>query len=65
MKKHEFLALRQKGMKILKYEMRFHDLSMFAPQFVPTEQYMIDKLRDGLCQDLRYGFITFRFGTTR
>jgi hypothetical protein len=52
-------------MKILKYEMRFHDLSMFAPQFVPTEQYMIDKLRDGLCQDLRYGFITFRFGTTR
>jgi hypothetical protein len=48
MKEQEFLALRQEGMTILEYERRFHDLSMFAPQFVPTEQYMIDRLRDGL-----------------
>jgi len=61
----EFLALRQEGMTVLKYERRFHDLSMFAPQFVPTKQYMIDRLRDGLCQDLRQGLIALRFGTTR
>jgi len=65
MKEQEFLALRQEGMTVLKYERRFHDLSMFAPQFVPTKQYMIDRLRDGLCQDLRQGLIALRFGTTR
>jgi hypothetical protein len=58
MKKQEFLDLRQEGMTILEYERRFHDLSMFAPQFIPTEQYMIDRLRDGLRQDLRQGLIT-------
>jgi hypothetical protein len=65
MKKQEFLDLRQEGMTILEYERRFHDLSMFAPQFIPTEQYMIDRLRDGLRQDLRQGLIALRFGTTR
>jgi hypothetical protein len=58
MKKQEFLDLRQEGMTILEYERRFHDLSMFAPQFIPTKQYMIDRLRDGLRQDLRQGLIT-------
>ena len=58
MKKQEFLDLRQEGMTILEYERRFHDFSMFAPQFIPTEQYMIDRLRDGLRQDLRQGLIT-------
>jgi len=65
MKEQEFLTLRQEGMTVLEYERRFHDLSMFAPQFVPTEQYMVDRLRDGLRQDLRQGLITLRFGRTR
>jgi hypothetical protein len=37
MKEQEFLALIQEGITVLKYERRFHDLSMFAPQFIPTK----------------------------
>jgi FMN phosphatase YigB (HAD superfamily) len=47
MKEQEFLALRQEGMSVLEYERRFHDLSLFAPHYVPSEQHMIEKLRDG------------------
>jgi hypothetical protein len=47
-KEQEFLALRQGDMSVLEYERRFHDLSLFAPQYVPTEEHMIEKLRDGL-----------------
>ena len=47
-KEQEFLALRQGDMSVLKYERRFHDLSLFAPHHVPTEEHMIEKLRDGL-----------------
>jgi hypothetical protein len=52
-KEQEFLALRQGDMSVLEYERRFHDLSLFAPHYVPTEEHMIEKLRDGLRQDLR------------
>ena len=61
----EFLGLRQEGMTILKYKKRFHDLFMFAPQFVPTEQYMIDRLQDELSQDSRQGLITLKFRIIR
>jgi len=47
MKEQEFLALRQEGMSVLEYKRRFHDLSLFAPHYVPSEQHMIEKLRDG------------------
>jgi hypothetical protein len=45
--------LRQRDILVLEHEKRFHDLSLFASQFVSTEQYMMDKLQDGLCQELR------------
>jgi hypothetical protein len=44
MKEQEFLALRQEGMSVLEYERRFHDLSLFAPHYVPTEQYMKEQI---------------------
>jgi hypothetical protein len=49
----------------LEYERRFHDLSLFAPYYVPTEEHMIEKLRDGLRQDLRQGLIALRFKSVR
>lgn len=65
MKEQEFLALRQGDMSVLEYERRFHDLSLFAPHYVPTEEHMIEKLRDGLRQDLRQGLIALRFKSVR
>jgi hypothetical protein len=47
-KEQEFLALRYGDMSVLEYERRFHDLSLFAPHYVPIEEHMIEKLRDGL-----------------
>ena len=52
-------------MAVLEYERRFHDLSMFAPYIVPTKQYRIQKMRDGLRQDLKQALIPHRFETTR
>jgi hypothetical protein len=40
MKEQEFLTLRRGDKSVLEYEMRFHDLSMFSPHNVPTEQHM-------------------------
>jgi hypothetical protein len=42
-KAQEFLTLTQGDMAVLEYERRFHDLSMFAPYIVPTEQHWIQK----------------------
>ena len=64
-KEQEFLALSQGDMSVLEYERRFHDLSLFAPHYVPTEEHMIEKLRDGFRQDLRQGLIALRFKTVR
>ena len=64
-KEQEFLALKQGDMSILEYERRFHDLSLFASQFIATEQHMIDRLRDGLRQELRQGLIALRFESIR
>jgi len=64
-KEQEFLALRQGDMSVLEYERRFHDLSLFAPHYVPTKEHMIEKLRDGLRQDLRQGLIALRFKSVR
>jgi hypothetical protein len=64
-KEQEFLALRQGDMSVLEYEKRFHDLSLFAPHYMPIEEHMIEKLRDGLRQDLRQGLIALRFKFVR
>jgi hypothetical protein len=64
-KEQEFLALRQGDMSVLEYEKRFHDLSLFAPHYVPTEEHMTEKLRDGLRHDLRQGLIALRFKSMR
>jgi len=64
-KAQEFLTLTQGDMAVLEYERRFHDLSMFAPYIVPTEQHRIQKMRDGLRQDLKQALIPHRFETTR
>jgi len=53
----EFLALRQGDKSVLDYERRFHDFSLFAPYYIPTKEHMIEKLRDGLRQELRQGLI--------
>jgi len=64
-KEQEFLALKQGNMTVLDYERRFHDLFLFAPQFVTTEQQIIDRLRDGLRQELRQGLVALRFESSR
>ena len=64
-KEQEFLMLRQGSMTVLEYERRFHDLSLFAPHFVPTEQHMVERLRDGLRQELKQGLIALPFQTAR
>jgi len=52
-------------MLVLKYERRFHDLSLFAQHYMLTEEHMIEKLRYGLRQDLRQGLIALRFKSVR
>jgi hypothetical protein len=64
-KELEFLALKQGNIIVIDYERRFHDLSLFAPQFVTTEQEIIDRLRDGLRQELRQGLVALRFESSR
>jgi hypothetical protein len=41
MKEHEFQAFRQEAMLVLEFERQFHDLSLFAPHYVPSEQHTI------------------------
>ncbi|XP_011004783.1 PREDICTED: uncharacterized protein LOC105111189, partial [Populus euphratica] len=64
-KEKEFLAFRQGDVSVLEYERRFHDLPLFAPFYVLTEEHMIKKLRDGLQQDLRQGLIALMFKSVR
>ena len=52
-------------MSVLEYERRFHNLSLFTPHYVPSEQHMIEKLRDGFRQELKQGLITLQFKTAR
>jgi hypothetical protein len=55
----------QGDMSVLEYERRFHDLSLFTPHYVSTKEHMIEKLRDGLRQDLRQGLIALWFKSVR
>jgi len=58
-------VLKLGDISVLEYERRFHDLSLFASQFISTEQHMIDRLHDGLRQELRLGLIVLWFESTR
>jgi len=64
-KEKTLLALIQGDMSVLEYERRFHDLSLFALHYILTEKHMIEKLRDGLQQELRQGLIVLRFKSIR
>jgi len=64
-KEQEFLALRQGDLIVLEYERRFQDLSMFASVYLPTELHRIERLRDGLHQELRMGLAALHFSTVR
>jgi len=52
-------------MTVLEYERRFQDLSMFASVYLPTKQHRIERLRDGLRQELRMGLAALQFPTVR
>ena len=52
-------------MSVLEYERKFHDLSLFALHYIPTEEHMIEKLRNGLRQELKQGLIVLRFKSVR
>jgi len=52
-------------MSVLEYERRFYDLSLFAPHYVPSEQHMIEKLRDDFRQELNQGLIVLQFKTVK
>jgi hypothetical protein len=52
-------------MFVLDYEMRFHDLSMFTSHYVPSEQYRVERLKDGLRQELRQRMVAFKFEMIR
>ena len=43
-KEQELLAFTYEDMTVLEYERRFHDLSMFAFVYLPTEQHRIERL---------------------
>ena len=64
-KEQGFLALTQGDMIVLEYERRFQDLFMFASVYLPTEQHRIERLRDGLRQELRMGLAALQFPTVR
>jgi hypothetical protein len=52
-------------MSVLEYKKRLYDLSLFGPHYVPIEEHMIEKLRDGLWQELKQELIALRFKTIR
>ena len=65
MKEQEFLTLRHGDTSILEYERRFHDFLLFASHYVPTEEHVIEKLRDGIRHELRQGLIVVQFKLVR
>jgi CRISPR/Cas system-associated protein endoribonuclease Cas2 len=58
-------SLRHGEMSVLEYERRFHDLSLFALHYVPIEEHMNEKLKDGFRQELRQGLIALQFKIVR
>ena len=52
-KLREFLNLRQKSMTVAEYEVRFTQLSHYAPMMVATERDKCRRFEDGLHYDIR------------
>ena len=52
-KLREFLNLRQKSMTVAEYEVRFTQLSHYAPMMVATERDKYRRFEDGLHYDIR------------
>ena len=52
-KLREFLNLRQKSMTVAEYEVRFTQLSHYAPMMVGTERDKCRRFEDGLHYDIR------------
>jgi hypothetical protein len=52
-------------MKILEYERWFQDFSIFTSVYLPTEQHQIERLQDGLRQELKMGLAASQFPTVR
>lgn len=50
-------------MFMLEYEWRFQDLSMFGSYYIPTEQYLIKRLREGFRHELKQGLIALQYAT--
>jgi hypothetical protein len=44
----EFLDLRQRDIIVLKYEMRFQNLSIFVYAYLPIEHHQVERFQDGL-----------------
>jgi hypothetical protein len=44
-------------MTILEYERWFQDLSIFTYVYLSTKQHQIERLQDGLQQELRMGLV--------
>ena len=51
-KLREFLNLRQKSSTVAEYEMRFTQLSHYAPTMVATERDKCRRFEDGLHYDI-------------
>ena len=52
-KMREFINLRQKSMTVAEYEMKFTQLSPYAPMMVATERDKCRRFKDGLHYDIR------------
>jgi hypothetical protein len=65
MNEQKFLAWIHEGIIVMEYERHFHDLSMFAPNHIPIEKYVIDWLLDGFRHDQNQGLVALQFETVK
>ena len=49
----EFIYLKQKGMSVTEYEVKFIELAKFAPRLVDGEQEHVHKFEMGLRTEIR------------
>jgi len=53
MKEREFLSLKQGGLSMMEYAIKFNELIRFAPHQVDTEERRMDHFEQGLRGDIR------------
>ncbi|XP_057249000.1 uncharacterized protein LOC130590533 [Beta vulgaris subsp. vulgaris] len=49
----EFIHLRQRGMSVLEYAVKFNELARFAPDLVSTDRQRMNRFEGGLNLDLQ------------